>query len=449
MQRTPSDRFSVLTWEGDKRGWKQIPLSLRVFLFASLVILFLVVLTFANPNWSARHASLGGHAARHSDLANLALGKVVKDGAPIFGLTELSPIQEPWTADWMKKYHDETLIVNMNLPGTHDAATWNYSQITQASLEYVNSLGNITAVDPANYKCQSRSILQMLNAGIRVFDLRYAFDVTRMALVFWHGNALQSETATVDDVLYSFYAWLDAHPSEALFLSFQHEGGGNDAATQLMLFNTLTSPAAKQYILQARGDLGTLRNARGKIILLRRFDLDHLPPSFEDIVPGIHFSPQKWTVNGANITLIYNESTHSAAHIQDYYAPQTPHGSTAELNIQWKLNATTAHLQRAADSGLSDSLFWSFASSTNTANDPPDTPEIQALGNGTLTPKGGVNQQLLPFFKRYEGKRLGIVMFDFYDQPADLIPVYLGLLAPDQALRLTKCATRKASRYCT
>lgn len=62
----------------------------------------------------------------------------------------------------------------------------------------------------------------------------------------------------------------------------------------------------------------------------------------------------------------------------------------------------------AADS-LPNSLFWSFASSNNIGNTIPDTPEGQALGNGSIT---GVNQRLLPWLKTQSGKRLGIVMFD-------------------------------------
>ena len=52
------------------------------------------------------------------------------------------------------------------------------------------------------FRCQQRSIVSMLNAGIRAFDLRYAQDVTNSTLVFWHGRALQSQTATVDAVMF-------------------------------------------------------------------------------------------------------------------------------------------------------------------------------------------------------------------------------------------------------
>jgi 1-phosphatidylinositol phosphodiesterase len=274
----------------------------------------------------------------------------------------------------------------------------------------------------------------MLNAGIRVFDLRYAWDVTNTTLVFWHTYALASETATVDDVMYGFYQWLDDHPTEAIFLSFQYESGvaeysTDDAGVQLQLYNTLTSPAARHYIHQSN-NLGALGEARGKITLLRRFDLNLLPASYTTSLPGLHFSPSDWTDNSPNITLVYNSKTNATAYIEDYYQPLTPQGSNASENIRWKLNATEAHLTWAASDAHPDDLFWTFASSTNVFNIPPDSPQIQALGNGTLTPEGGVNNQLISFLKGMVGKRLGIVMFDFYEQPSELLPLFLSLLPP-------------------
>ena len=116
------------------------------------------------------------------------------------------------------------------------------------------------------------------------------------------------------------------------------------------------------------------------------------------------------------------------AYIEDFYNILSPNGSSAALNIQWKLNATFAHLTKATLPQYKDSLFWSFASSEYDTDVPISTPGIMALGNGTkYTPKGGVNQQLVPYFKNMTGKRLGIIMFDFYDQPADLVQTFLDL----------------------
>lgn len=196
----------------------------------------------------------------------------------------------------------------MNIPGTHDAATWNYSLATQQSLRHVTDLVQDKEYDPSFYRCQDSSIVNMLDAGIRAFDLRYAYDVTNTTLVFWHGPGLQSETATVDDVLFGFYHWLDEHSSEAIFLSFQYEGSttayaSQDAGVQLQLFNALSSPAARKYFLQATGVLGTLGETRGKIVLLKRFDLDMLPVSYTQALPGLHLSPANWTDNVGGMTL--------------------------------------------------------------------------------------------------------------------------------------------------
>ena len=144
--------------------------------------------------------------------------------------------------------------------------------------------------------------MDMLSMGIRAFDLRYAFDPTNTSLIFYHSQALLSETATLDDVLFGFYHWLDEHPSETLILSRQYEGStalhaSNNAAVQLHLYETLTSPAAQAHFVQKKDELGILGEARGKITLMRRFDLDQLPTSYTNNLPGLHFSPSLWTDN--------------------------------------------------------------------------------------------------------------------------------------------------------
>lgn len=370
-----------------------------------------------------------------ASLASLALQKVLNEAAPVFGDYQYVNTN---LSEWMKAYPDSTQIVHMNLPGTHDADTWNYSQATQDSLKHITDLNGLPEIPPKYFRCQNLSMVNMLDMGIRVFDLRPAFDVTNSTLVFYHSQALQSETATMDDIIVGFAQWLDDHPSEAVFLSFQWEGStalfaSYNADAQMALYNAVTSPICKQYILQTRGSFGTLGEARGKITLLRRFDLTDLPSSYEDSLPGIHFSPANWTDNSPSITLTYNTTINATAYIEDYYEIGTPLGSNASENIQWKYNATAVHLTKAATSSeLQDSLFWTFASSENDENLPDaDTPRIMATGNGTeLTPDGGVNQKLVPFLKGLAGKRVGIVMFDFFEVPGDLVGTLLSLKPP-------------------
>ncbi|KAI7164860.1 hypothetical protein KC349_g402 [Hortaea werneckii] len=413
----------------------------KVILTASFTIAALLVLAtfagFTTPITTLSSLYGGNNSSR--PLTTLALEKVLSDARPVFGESVHAPSNK---SDWMKAYPDDTPLTRMNIPGTHDAATWNYSLATQQYLDHVTDLVDPSKFDPAAFRCQTRSFAQMLDDGIRAFDLRYAYDVTNSSLVFWHGPALQSQTATVDDVMYGFYRWLDQHPSEVVFLSFQYQSSTTPYATnsqgvQTLLFDTLTSPAAKQYIQQTTGEIGTLGGSRGQIVLLKRFDLDRLPASYDAALPGLHFSPTDWTENGDNITLTLNASMGLTAYIEDYFQPQTSSHSTAEENIKWKLNATSAHLRMAATSNSKSphddrNLFWTFASSTKLPNTPPITPAMQALGNGSsATPLGGVNHRLVPILQEMRGQRLGIVMFDFYEEPAELLDLFLGLLPPE------------------
>ena len=383
-------------------------------------------------------------SANQSPLRNYALEKVLHQAAPVFGVYK--NVQSK-TSTWMKAYQDDTLIVHMNLPGTHDADTWNYTQATQNSLLGITNLAGIVEFPPEYFRCQDKSIVDMLNAGIRVFDLRPALDVTNSTLVFWHSQALVSETATMADVMYGFYKWLDDHPSEAVFLSFQYEGsttpyGSDDAQADLKIFNILNSTAAQHYVLQVHDKFGTLGEARGKVTLLKRFDLGSLPSSYAAQLPGVHFSPANWNDNDPNITLVYNSALpgdNGTAYIEDFYEVAVPNGSPASLAVTWKYNATIAHLSMAASSHP-DSLFWTFASSENDDGIPGETPEIMALGSGvTITGNitaegGGVNQRLLPFIQSFpKGTRLGIVMFDFYETPTGLVDALLDLQAPHGA----------------
>lgn len=341
-------------------------------------------------------------------------------------------------ATWMARHADETPLALMNIPGTHDSATWNYTQATQ------DALANITAGDgepvypPEVFRCQNASIVESLNAGVRFFDLRFALDPTRTKLVFWHSQALMSERATVGDVITAFYYWLDLHPSETVILSFQYEGSTVvnatfDATVQHTIFDILNSTTAAQYIDQTHDELPTLGAARGKAVLFRRFDLDELPEEYEAALPGLHLSSSLWVDNSKASSLMYNTAMNLTAYIEDYYEPDDlGDTSTAAENIAAKVNATVSHLELAISDtpGYDGSLLITFASAEHvTAVPVAVTPQVMALGDGdsSSTPLGGVNQQIVPVIKSLEGRRLGIVVVDFWDEPRDMIESILGL----------------------
>lgn len=341
-------------------------------------------------------------------------------------------------ATWMSQYPDHTPLQHMTIPGTHDSATWNYTQATQDALSAITA-GDGEPTYPAQvFQCQRASIMASLSAGVRFFDLRFALDPARARrLVFFHSQALLSEVATVDDVLAAFYYWLDRHPSETVVLSLQYEastvaGAGFDETVQMMIFDVLNSTAAARYVEQTRGVLPTLGEARGKAVLFRRFELDQLPAGYEDVLPGLHLSPSLWTDDGSNIALTYNTASNLTAYIEDYYEQDDlGNNSTVPANIAAKVKATTAHLEMATsrNSSYADSLFITFASAEHVTTTPVAvTPEVMAVGADNLTtPLGGVNQQILPVLESYRGERMGVVVVDFWDQPVDLMSRIIGV----------------------
>ncbi|KAF7304929.1 PLC-like phosphodiesterase [Mycena kentingensis (nom. inval.)] len=353
-------------------------------------------------------------------LANDALTEILARGAPILGVDK-GCSQSCKTCDWMRSFPDSTPLVSMNIPGSHDSATWNYTQTTQDSLiRYTGP--DVPKADI--FQCQNLSIFDQLNAGIRVFDMRFAYNPGNDTLGFHHSVALLAPTATLEDVWFGFYTWLDAHPTEAVLLSLNYEGGTGtprDEKLEQHIFNVMNSSLASRYWVQANGTLGTLGEARGKLTFLQRYNYNFLPASATRL--GIHLSPEQWTDNSADIEIVYNAATNQRAFIEDYYEIGLPLGAGVAENVQWKYNATTAHIENATTTHL-DQLWISFASSFHNTDSPPETPIVMALGNGTMP---GVNQKLLPFLQERKGKRFGIIMFDFFNAVPGLVEAAIGL----------------------
>ncbi|KAI0976433.1 PLC-like phosphodiesterase [Xylaria arbuscula] len=411
-----------------------------------------------------------------SSLAQFALDKVLKDARDILGIysdptSDTASISDSDTtsisdstsgstintyghghgyaynkyARWMADLPDSTPLAHLTIPGVHDAATWNYTQSTQDSLINTTTRCDGTTPNPARvYQCQQLSILSALESGIRFFDLRFALDPLGARLVFWHGPALLSAGAGVEDVLFGFYAWLDSHPEEMVLLSFQYEGGTrvnatSDAVVQGLLVEALTGEVARGYVASGRGVLGTLGDVRGKIVLFRRFDLDQLPPEYEATIPGLHMSPTKWLDNSpTGFELVFNETNPDGtgtAYIEDFYHPDN--ATTIAGNIEAKFAAVETHLREAVSGEHPDSLFVTFTSGTHVEISPAVYPDVMALGSGGGGSSGrglgrkelavsGVNERLLSLFRELKGKRLGIVVMDFFEEPEGLIDLLLG-----------------------
>ncbi|KAJ2974877.1 hypothetical protein NUW58_g8517 [Xylaria curta] len=139
-------------------------------------------------------------------------------------------------------------------------------------------------------------------------------------------------------------------------------------------------------------------------------------------------SPAKWVDNGRAFELVFNESVadgggSGSAFIEDYY--HLDGFESVAGNIGAKFEAVEDHLRKAAKQDF-DSLFITFTSATHVEVDPPVYPDVMALGTPAGNPPvRGVNERLRELLKEMKGRRLGVVVMDFFEEPDGLVDLLL------------------------
>ncbi|KAF7319702.1 PLC-like phosphodiesterase [Mycena kentingensis (nom. inval.)] len=368
-------------------------------------------------------------APTHQTLADAALNEILERAAPILGRADTSTPSK--LANWMATVPDDTRIVDMSIPGTHDCATWNYSAERQKELmKYIDPLRS-----HVYFRCQDRSLLQSLDDGIRMFDLRLGYNQGEDTIGFYHGRAMLAAHTTLADVLIGLSNWLLQHPTETILISIQQEEGSHttyDEKFERLLHETLVSPASAPFWLQHRGRLGTLGEARGKMVLLQRFTYELLAGHGEQHEWGIHLGAKRWIRNGPDTELVYSEAPapRRVAYIQDEFMPRVPPNSGFAATIAKKFAVTTGQLERAIaadDSGAEEALYVGFASAHANKDEPPCTPNIMALGDQSMG-VAGMNERLFGWVKAQpKGSRFGVVLLDFYHSQPGLVEAIIGL----------------------
>lgn len=151
----------------------------------------------------------------------------------------------PFLANWMSLIKDDVLLTNLVIPGAHDAGT----------------AGMMWAAET-----QYKSIADMLDCGVRYFDIRVKKDGDN--LVIFHGPIKGASFEPIADDINEF---LSNNPTETLLLDFQHfEGEGVMEAVDGVLLEKLGDRIVKNDT--ESDDLTfseslTLANSRGKAML--------------------------------------------------------------------------------------------------------------------------------------------------------------------------------------
>ncbi|KAJ5297658.1 hypothetical protein PENANT_c005G00935 [Penicillium antarcticum] len=159
---------------------------------------------------------------------------------------------------WMRELRDDTLTSALSIPGTHNSPTCH--------------------IAPPSVRCQAVSPREQLENGVRFFDIRVQpqcpEDPGRDELILVHSVFPISLTGNkyFRDLMREVNEFLERNPSETLIISVKREGPGNATDEQLsrILHDHYARPDSRWWV---RPKIPTLGEARGKVILLRRFNL--------------------------------------------------------------------------------------------------------------------------------------------------------------------------------
>ena len=192
--------------------------------------------------------------------------KNIDDVKPFDSYTMTHSKGEVSSASWMSALPDDAYLSDLNIPGVHDAGTCGIDPLIEAS----------------SYRCQQLYIDDLLNAGVRYFDIRLAMENTsngHAMLALRHGNdtwgAMCRDRNNVTLMLEIVRQWvcdfLADHPSETVILQLKDETDNNDATKAAYeYFRDLAS--CNDFIYVGDG-APRLSDVRGKIVLVSRLNL--------------------------------------------------------------------------------------------------------------------------------------------------------------------------------
>ncbi|MGJ7032013.1 phosphatidylinositol-specific phospholipase C [Niabella hirudinis] len=281
-------------------------------------------------------------------------------------------MSQPSLPKWISYLNGAKKLLELTIPGTHDSGTY--------------------PIDLGPAKCQNLSLTEQLNAGIRFLDIRLkpsGHDDDPDALMVWHGQSATGLNFN-DDVVGNCNAFLQAYPQETIIMSIKNESATYPRSD--VFYKKLNEVIAGWGMLFYTGTtLPLLSQARGRIILIRRFTPDNNP----DI--GINLY-NDWP-NGEKIHH-WTNGNGVALYVQDEY--------TYFTIIENKFNDyVKPTLEAAAGTQYENYLFLNFASCTGRLW-PDDIAEI-------------VNAQLYPYINGHNNNRYGIIPMDFPETETALI----------------------------
>ncbi len=214
---------------------------------------------------------------------------------------------------WMKNLADNYLLSDINLPGTHDSGT------CCAQMSYFS-------------KCQNKSITGQLISGVRFLDIRVEKENNKLKVVHDIADCKNPENKReklyLETVINDCKSFLSQNPSETILLSYKRDNGANQEETFDTFFENYLQ---NDTIWYKENRVPTLKEVRGKIVLLNRDNIDKNNGNYTDLNTGLNLST--WVYQKENVERVYEVAellgrdgtlTGKTFTVQDLYG-LTPH----------------------------------------------------------------------------------------------------------------------------
>lgn len=166
--------------------------------------------------------------------------------------------------EWMAGIPDDALLSSVNIPATHDTGTAGVVDDLVPSV-------SITS-------CQNLYYDEQLNMGARSFDIRAnatkdEASATDVKIVhggeLWQCQEKNGSDLTLQSILNTSLGFLEKHKSETVILTVKSDAGST-VGLEHAVAQFIEKNKDKVY---SGGDIPSMKEARGKIIFLRRFNL--------------------------------------------------------------------------------------------------------------------------------------------------------------------------------
>lgn len=358
------------------------------------------VSAYSDDSWAQHHEDTGQSSADTPSMAVLdGVLNVVFNSHNGNGniLWSQRPLTNYSLESWMSGLDDSSYVSSLSIPGTHDST----------AVSGVPTVG-----------CQTMSITEQLNAGIRYLDLRVG--LINNALFMFHGPYpinLPTGGLPLTTVIGDIQQWLSAatHQREVVIVQIKEDPDPINSTVSL-------ATAVSRVINRNAGfwnlntTLPTLGNLRGKIQLMRRYSVNQTAGE-----QAIGIDVTSWADNSPRFAI----NTPSGVHfvIQDEYE----FDEDLENLVPSKFNDVYNLVEEAI--GNTDPMTWyiNFASATHKLDVRglwigPEDIAVGAWDLLNFAAVSGVNSHLRTTFYYGgipSGRRYGTILMDFPESPYD------------------------------